>query len=114
MHSDESLTQADKDLIRAHHEELKDHIPAHVQKIMDHMDANCSGRPLTEKSHPLPRQVTLEDTMAGTSRPLVDRSHQPPRQVEVEAAMEDLKEKSIRLLIELGQIEREIKKKCGQ
>src|SRR5688572_17983507 len=95
MHFDEPLSQADRDLIRAHHEELKDHIPADVQKILDHMDANCSRRPPTERSHPLPCPVALDDATAGTSQPPLDRSHPLPRQVEVEAAMEDLEEKSM-------------------
>lgn len=114
MHSEEPLTQADKDLIEAHREELKDHITAHVQKILDHIEANCTRRPPIEKSHQLPRQIVLEDAMVGTSQPPLERIHQLPRQVAIEAAMEDLEEKSTRLLIELGRVEREINKNKAQ
>ncbi|XP_072148509.1 uncharacterized protein [Setaria viridis] len=45
MHFDAPLTQADKDLIQAHREELKDHFPAHIKKIVDSIEANTSRKP---------------------------------------------------------------------
>ena len=111
MHSDELLSQEDKDLIRAHHDELQEHVPADVRRIWDFLDGNDHRRPQADRSHALPRQIVLEDAAAGTSHPAMDRSHPLPRQVEAEAAMKEIEEQYIRLLIELGRAERELKKK---
>ena len=111
MHSDKPLSQEDKDLIRAHREELRDHVPADVQRIWDFIDGNCYGRPRVNRSHPLPHPVALEDVVAGTSRPALDRSHPLSYQVETEAAMKDVEERSARLLMELGRIEKDLGKK---
>ena len=113
MYSDEPLSQEDKDLIRAHREELKDHIPTNIQWIWDFIDGNNYRHPQVDRSHPLPRPVVLGDAAAGTSCPAMDQSHPLPRQVEAEAVMKDIEERSIRLLIELGRVERELKKRRG-
>ena len=90
MHSDEPLSQEDRELIKAHREELRDHDPADVQWIWDHIDSSCYRQPPVNRSHPLPRPVALEDAAVGTSRAILDRSHPLPRQVEAEAAMKDV------------------------
>ena len=90
MHSDEPLSQANIDLIRAHSEELKGHVRADVEKYWDRINAHCPKRLPTEKSPPLPHQV------------------------ETEATMENLKEKTTRPLIKPGRIEREIRRKRNQ
>ena len=79
MHSDEPLSQEDKDLIRAHRDELQEHVPADIRRIWDFLDGNARRRPQADRSHPLPPQVVLEDAAAGTSRPAMGRSHPLPR-----------------------------------
>ena len=107
------MSSEDKDLIRAHCDELREHVSADARRVLDFLESNACRRPQADRSHPLPPQVLLEDAAAGTSRPAMDRSHPLPRQVEAEAAMKEIEEEYIRLLIELGQAERERKKKRG-
>nr|TKW09447.1 hypothetical protein SEVIR_6G095100v2 [Setaria viridis] len=111
MHSDEPLPQEDKDLIRAHRDELQEHVPADIRRIWDFLDGNVRRQPQADGSHLLPQQIVLEDAATGTSRPAIDWSHPLPRQVEAEAAVKEIEEEYIRLLIELGRAERERKKK---
>jgi len=87
--------------------DLEDDIATEARKILDFVERNGSRRPPIDRSHPLPRQVVLEDAGAGTSRPPVDL----PRQVEAEISMKAIEEEYIRLMIELGRADRERKKK---
>ena len=114
MHSDEPLSQADIDLIRAHSEELKDHISADVQKYWDRINAHCPKRPPTEKSPPLPHQVETEAAMENREEKKTRLLIELCNQAETGATIEDPKENRIRLMIELGRIEREIQRRRNQ
>ena len=116
MHSEEPLSQADRNLIRTHAEELRDHVPAAVQEYSDLINAHLSvrKRPSSAKSSSLPckakTEVAMEDLEEEKTRLLKELCNQ----AETGATAEDLKEKRLTLMIKLGRIEREIQRRRNQ
>lgn len=111
IHSEDPLSSEDMELIRALRDELRDHVTVEARVVLEFVESNGSQRSPTDRSHPLPPRVALEDAAAGTSRPATDWSHPLPRQAEAEASMKKIEEAYLCIMNELDRIGKTHKKK---